>query len=151
MINDVLEDVSHTQLVFSIPRVLRNAFHRNRQLLGGLSVSAAETITETIRTAFDDPTIQPGIISCIHSFGDKARWNPHLHVLSTSGGFDKNSTFYSLSSFPEQEMTLIFREKVFQMMIDAHFLSENFAAKMRTWTWSGFSVRQSFPVLPGDD
>ena len=96
-------------------------------------------------------TIQPGIISCIHSFGDKARWNPHLHILCTSGGFDENNRFHFLSLFPEKEMALIFREKVFQMMIDAHFLSEEFADKMRKWTWSGFSVHQSFPVSPGDD
>jgi len=82
LIEEILDDVSHTQLVFTIPRVLRNAFHRNRELRGALSVCASETIKEIVRTAFDNQSIKPGIISCIHTFGDKNQWHPHLHILS---------------------------------------------------------------------
>ena len=150
VLEDLLDDVSHRQLVFTIPRVLRNAFHRNRDLLGKLSSCAAETVKEVIRTAFDDKSIQPGIISCIHSYGRQIRWNPHIHILTSSGGFDDEAVFHYLSSFPEREMALIFREKVFKMLIDEHFLSESFAETMRKWTYSGFSVHQSSAVVSSD-
>jgi hypothetical protein len=48
-------------------------------------------------------------------------------------------------------MALIFREKVFAMLQDAHFLSTEFADRMRTWHHSGFSVHQSFTLSPDDN
>jgi len=86
VVNTLLEDVPHCQLVFSIPKLVRNAFARNRKLLGTLSSCAAQTIKEVIRAAFEERKIQPGIIVSIQTFGEYARWNPHLHVLTCSDG-----------------------------------------------------------------
>lgn len=151
VVNTLLEGVPHCQLVFSIPKILRNAFSRNRKLLGALSVCAAQTIKEVIGASCEEKEIQPGIIVSIQTFGEYARWNPHLHVLTTNGGFDSEGIFHHLPEFPVDIMMKVFREKVFSMMIDAHFLHEQTAQKIRQWKHSGFSVYQSFQVEATDD
>ena len=115
VVNKLLDDVPHCQLVFSIPKILRNAFARNRKLLGKISLCAAQTIKEVIGAAFEDRDIQPGIIVSIQTFGEYARWNPHVHVLTTNGGFDSKGLFHYLPEFPVDTMKIIFREKVFSI------------------------------------
>ena len=151
VVNTLLEDVPHCQLVFSIPKILRNAFSRTRKLLGALSLCAAQTIKEVIGAVGENRAIQPGIIISIQTFGEYARWNPHLHVLTTNGGFDYDGIFHHLPEFPAEIMKHMFREKVFSMMMNAHFLHEHTAQKIRQWKHSGFAVYQSFPVDATDD
>ena len=44
---DILAPIPHRQVVFTIPRVLRGLFERDRRLLGPLSRSAYETLRRT--------------------------------------------------------------------------------------------------------
>lgn len=45
---EVLEEVDHRQLVWTIPKALRSAFRRDRQLLGELCRCAGQTLREYV-------------------------------------------------------------------------------------------------------
>jgi hypothetical protein len=68
VVNTLLEDVPHCQLVFSIPKILRNAFTRNRKLLGALSLCAAQTIKEVIGAACEENLILKVYFTIFPSF-----------------------------------------------------------------------------------
>jgi hypothetical protein len=44
-----------------------------------------------------------GLVMVIHTFGDYARFHPHLHAIVADGLFRKNRTFY-----PYNDILLIF-------------------------------------------
>jgi hypothetical protein len=43
-----------------------------------------------------------GLICVLHPFGKDMKFHPHLHLLITEGGFDKNGKFTKLNHFPAQ-------------------------------------------------
>jgi len=84
----VLKAVPHRHLVFSIPKLLRRFFLRDRKLLADLSVCAWETLKTFLQAAVPEPGCCPGGIVATQTFRDLPhRYHPHLHVLATDGCF----------------------------------------------------------------
>ena len=67
--DEVLEPVDHRQYVWSIPRVLRPAFRRDRRLLGDLARCAWKTLRQYFQAALGKESV-PGAIVAIQSYGD---------------------------------------------------------------------------------
>jgi hypothetical protein len=87
--DEVLEDVPHQMWVFTIPRMLRVYFLHHRELLGELSRIAYETVQELMATAcFEDDSFRPGMVSVVQTFGEAARFHPHVHGLCSRGGWN---------------------------------------------------------------
>lgn len=63
--------------------------------------------------------IMPGYIITPHTFGRDLKWNPHVHVLFTDGGINKNHVFKSASfiSYPAKRRT--YTRKLFELMRNA--------------------------------
>ncbi len=74
MREELLLDVPHRQVVFTIPRMLRIFFKYNRRLLGELCRCALRSLTRYFE------------IAAIQTFGDLMNLHPHLHFLVTEGG-----------------------------------------------------------------
>jgi hypothetical protein len=94
--NNILYPVPHRQFVFSIPIMLRVYFKYDRKLLTQLCHCAKESLEVFFRTVLglDDGIL--GMIMVIHTFGDYARFHPHLHTIVADGLFRPNETFYCL-------------------------------------------------------
>jgi hypothetical protein len=58
--DEVLAAVPHRQYVFTVPRMLRVYFRRDRRLLGKLSQCAADSLKTLFRAATKDPAAVPG-------------------------------------------------------------------------------------------
>jgi hypothetical protein len=86
----VLEPVAHRQYVFSVPRLLRPLFGRHRAWLGELCRIAARLLVEAYAEAA--PGARPGLLLFVQTFGDRANFNPHVHVLAADGGFGADGT-----------------------------------------------------------
>jgi hypothetical protein len=68
--------------VFTIPKMLRVYFLHHRELLGELSRAAYETVKELMAAAaFEDDSFRPGMVSVVQTFGNAAKFNPHIHAL----------------------------------------------------------------------
>ena len=85
MREELLLDVPHRQVVFTIPKMLRIFFKYNRKLLGDLCRLAFNTLTVYFKTVSEEDLV-PGLIASIQTFGDRINLHPHLHFLVTEAG-----------------------------------------------------------------
>jgi hypothetical protein len=80
-----------------------------------------------------------------------ANFHPHLHALVSKGAFDAHGIFYPLPWIDTQKMALLFREKVFTMLIQEEKISENLAASIRQWPHSGFNIHNEVEIAADDE
>jgi hypothetical protein len=81
--SEVLEPVSHRQVVFTIPKVLRPVFRKNRKLLGLLCRCAWDTLKEMHQGTFPEEDVRGAAVIAVQTAGDQLGWHPHLHALVT--------------------------------------------------------------------
>lgn len=87
MKNEML-DIPHRHVVFTLPHKLNNLIKDNKGLL--LSIlfkTASETIKDWMWHKYK---LKPGIISVLHTFGEKKDWHTHVHMIVSWGGIDSN-------------------------------------------------------------
>jgi len=84
--DNVLFPVPHRQYVFNIPKINRT-FLYDLKLLGKLSQCVASCLTSFFRITLGKMLGIPGIALAIQTFGDYARWHPHVHALVVDGLF----------------------------------------------------------------
>jgi len=76
----ILFPVPHRHCTFGIPKMLRPYFRFNRALLKDYCRIAHESLLEYMQTALNQPDGLPGIVMCIHTFGEYLDFHPHLHA-----------------------------------------------------------------------
>ena len=91
-----MEHVGHAQWVFTIPKMLRIYFLHHRELLGALSLAAYETVKELTVAAVEEKGFRPGVVSVVQTFGDGARFHPHVHALVSRGGWTASGEWIPL-------------------------------------------------------
>lgn len=69
LLADVLAPVPHRHLIFTIPKVLRGVFQRERRLLSMLTRSAYDAVRITWATGCEDRCVLPGLVISIQTFG----------------------------------------------------------------------------------
>ena len=148
--NNILYPVPHRQFVFSIPILLRIYFKYDRKLLTKYCHCAKESLEMFFRTVLgvDDGIL--GMIMVIHTFGDYARFHPHLHAIVADGLFRPNGTFYCLPKRGMKELEEIFRSKVLAMLKGEGKISDELIEKLMNWRHSGFSVHAGNQIARDD-
>ncbi len=66
---EVLEEVDYRQLVWTIPKALRSACHRDRKLLGERCRCAWQTLRESLEAVLG-PGYTVGVICALQAWGD---------------------------------------------------------------------------------
>lgn len=89
---NILYPVPNRQYVFSIPKIMRVYFKYDRKLLGKLCQCANKSLLALFRTALKRDGVL-GAVMAIQTFGDYARWHPHIHALVVDGLFMENWHF----------------------------------------------------------
>jgi len=146
----ILEPVSHRQVVFTIPKVLRPVFRKNRTLLGRLCRCAWETLAEMYRAAFPAEEVMGAAVIAIQTAGDQLQWHPHAHALVPDAVWTRDGRRFSISYLDPHVMTRIFQLKVLGMLVEECCLSPGFADRLLTWRHSGFQVYRAESVEPDD-
>ena len=140
---EILYPVPHRQYVFSITIILRHFFKYDRKLLGKLCHCVNQSLTIFFRTALNLDDGIPGMVMVIHTFGDYARWHPHIHVLIADGLFRKNGVFYVMPRIALQPLQEIFRAKVLAMLKKEGRIDDTLIQNIMKWRHtSGFSTKQ---------
>lgn len=85
---EVLEDVGHVLWTFTIPRMLRPYFLHHRELLGELCRAGWEVVRQLMVAATQRSDLQPGLVSVVHTAGDVLGWHPHVHAITSRGGWN---------------------------------------------------------------
>lgn len=84
-------NIPHRHVVFTLPHQLNNLLNDNKRLLlDNLFRAAANSIKDWMVHKYQ---VNPGIISVLHTFGETKGLHPHIHMIVSWGGVNKN--YYS--------------------------------------------------------
>ena len=91
-------DVPHKHFTMTLSDLLWEPIRNDRGSLKVLMDSAIQTITEFYENVFGKEII-PGCIVVLHPFGRDIKFDPHIHVIATKGGFDSKGIFQEWTRF----------------------------------------------------
>jgi len=147
---EVLAPVPHRQYVFTIPKMLRIYFRKDRRLLGKLSQCAAEALKTLFHAACKDPKAVPGIIMVIQTYGDLVNFHPHLHALVTDGVFTPSGWFVAFPQIDLYALEHLFRLRVLRLLLRERRIDEPVIRKLLGWRHSGFSLHNAVRIGAAD-
>jgi len=145
MVEAVLPRVPYRQLVFTIPRRLRKFFLFDRSLYGKLCRAAYGATRDFLREKLPGgfPKLKravPAMVVVPQSFGDLLVSHPHAHALVSLGVFLRDGSFCSMEDLEFDGLEDVFRQRVFDFLIQAGKITKEVADGMRAWPHSGFQA-----------
>jgi len=85
------EGVIYRHIVLTIPEKLRKTFYKHEEeLLGSLMSCGVKCLDDFFRRV-SRKEIRGGYIVVLQTHGRNGQYNPHLHIIATSGGMDKST------------------------------------------------------------
>jgi hypothetical protein len=145
MREELLLDVPHRQVVFTVPKMLRLFFRFKRKLLNSLCLSAVQTLVTFLYTA-TGLELRPGVVAVIQTFGDRINFHPHIHVLVTEGGTAPDGAFHRVRHFQDEVIRDIFTHEVFSLLLRKKLIGLPLVEKILSWRHTGFSVNSQVKV-----
>lgn len=97
---EMIFDVPHRHMVFTIPKELRNVFFQDRKKLNELSKKVAEVFQFYYQRKSKKRDLHVGVITVIHTFGRDLKFNPHIHALVTEGAVDNRNEWVPTGFIP---------------------------------------------------
>lgn len=111
-IENKMLNLKHRHIIFSVPHALNPIIINNKKILLDLILRVtAETFKDWFLAKYN---IKIGVISVLHTFGEKKNWHTHVHSIITWGGFDKKT----------QEL-----EEIDNNYVDYKFITKKFRIK----------------------
>jgi len=139
MREELLLDVPHRQVVFTIPKMLRVFFKYKRRLLGDLCRCALRSLICYFEVVTGS-SLTPGVIAAIQTFGDRINLHVHLHFLVTEGGVDEAGVFHKIPRIDDSRLAEVFAREVLSMVVRKELLSPEWAERILSWPHTGFNV-----------
>lgn len=110
----IFAKVNHRHIILTVPGSLWKYFH-NQDMLKLLADSGVRLIEEVASICLKGKEIELGIILIIQTAGRMSTWNPHLHLLVSEGGLDKNNQWKDFYYFDYE----ILRKKWMYILLNA--------------------------------
>jgi hypothetical protein len=111
--------VAYRHTVLTIPDDLRDYFYRNAELLSELMRVGIICLQDTLSTVLRRP-VCGGYIVVVQTNGRSGSYNPHLHIIMTSGGLATNSQgehyWVNLKYLPYQVLHKKWQYHLFEML-----------------------------------
>jgi transposase-like protein len=142
----VLAPIPHRQYVFTIPKILRVYFRKDRRLLGKLSQCAYECLKVFFQATLRRKNAVPRVIVAIQTFGDLVNFHLHLHAIVFDGLFAPNGWFYMLPKIDLKKLEALFRHRVLKMLLREGKIDEALIKKLLGWRHSGFSIHHQVRI-----
>jgi len=139
MREELLLDVPHRQVVFTVPKMLRLFFRYKRALLSPLSLATVHALLKYFHTVTGHE-LMPGVVAVIQTFGDRINFHPHIHILATEGGTAPDGAFHHVSRFHDERIRKIFTHEVFSLLLREKLIGLPLVEKILTWRHTGFNV-----------
>ena len=88
-VSKVLHDgVIYRHIVLTIPEMLRKTFYQQSQVLLGPFIRCGSRCLDDVFSRISGRALKGGYIVVIQTHGRNGQYNPHLHIIATSGGWD---------------------------------------------------------------
>jgi len=113
---EMIFNVVHRHMVFTIPRELRNVFYDDRKKLNELSKQVAEVFQYHNYKKSKKRGFRSGIITVIHTFGRDLKFNPHIHALVTEGALDNNNEWVNNGYIPYDYLRKSWQKMVLDLL-----------------------------------
>jgi hypothetical protein len=94
----IFAKINHRHIILTVPGSLWKYFH-NQKMLNLLADCGAKLVEEVASICLKGRQIELGIILITQTAGRRSTWNPHLHLLVTEGGLDRNNRWVSFYYF----------------------------------------------------
>src|SRR5437773_352064 len=95
------EGVSYRHVVLTMPEALHLEFYRDRPLLADLMQCGVAMLRDALAW-FTKVKLEAGYVVVLETAGRSGHWNPHLHILMTSGGVTPQQKWREVDYFPFQ-------------------------------------------------
>jgi hypothetical protein len=82
------EGVIYRHIVLTVPEVLRQTFYDDAELLGPF-MRIANKCLDDFFSCVSRKSLKGGYIVVLQTHGRNGQYNPHLHIIATSGGLDE--------------------------------------------------------------
>jgi putative transposase/transposase-like zinc-binding protein len=86
------EGVIYRHIVLTVPELLRKTFHQQSQAVLSPFMRCGVRGLDEVFTRVSGRTLQGGDIVVIQTHGRNGQYNPHLHIIATSGGGDRQGS-----------------------------------------------------------
>lgn len=112
--------------------------------------AAFDTVREVYALEIDGDLGIPAMIGAVQTFGDLIHWHPHIHAIVADGVFTETGHFVRIPDTWKHRAIDIWRDKVFDMLLDEKKIDPDTVSGMKEWKNSGFSVDNSV-IIEADD
>ncbi len=139
-IRELVRPISHLHVTFTIPKILRAWFRRNRKLLKRMVQSANWAIRVYFIESLGITDGCTGGIYCVHSHGKYFNHHPHVHAL-VPAGIMREGVFHELRSISSPVIAGLFRARLLKVLLDEGIISQQMVDLLLGWNHnSGFNV-----------
>ena len=114
-VREMVKPLSNLHITFTIPKILRIYFRRNRKLLKLLVQSAHYAIERYFTESLGISDGSAGGIYCIQSQGSLFNYHPHIHGLVLAG-LIKEGIFYEQTNISTSVIGEIFRARLLTVL-----------------------------------
>jgi hypothetical protein len=136
-LSQAMFSVSHRHFVMSVPDALWS-FLREWGNLKVYMDAAIECFNDYFSKLLHR-SIKVGVIVILHPFGKDMRFQPHLHLLITEGGFDSGNNFHKAEFIPANGFRKSWQYHILEKL-QANGLPNNLATQMYKKYTNGFYV-----------
>ena len=85
------EGVIYRHIVLTVPAVLRTSFYRNAHVLLSPFMPCGVRCLDDVFSRLSGRPLTGGYTVVVQTHGRSGQYNPHLHIIATSGGLDKQA------------------------------------------------------------
>ena len=95
----LIPNVVYRHTILTVPDFLRIYFYHHRTLLDPFMKIAQSCLKDVFKTAFA-VELDIGLVVVLQTFGRPGNYNPHLHIITSSGGITKEEKWKTISYIP---------------------------------------------------
>ena len=93
--------VIYRHIILTVPAMFRTTFYQNAAAVLRAFIRCGARCLDDFYSSVRGKTLQGGYITVLHTPGRNGQYHPHLHILATSGGYDKTGKRWEhLQSLP---------------------------------------------------
>ena len=85
------EGVIYRHIVLTVPAMLRTTFYQNAQALLSPFMRCGVRCLDDVFSRVSGQSLKGGYIVVVQTHGRNGQYNPHLHMIATSGGWDQQA------------------------------------------------------------
>ncbi|RIL06880.1 MAG: hypothetical protein DCC75_10480 [Proteobacteria bacterium] len=143
--DNVLLEVPHRHIIFTIPKRLRIYFRYDRGLSSILFDAAWGSLLEVLGKYGI-----PALVLTLQTAGEALNFHPHLHGCLANGLFSKDVTFKEFKNIDQLKLTQRFEERVLAALHSRELISDDVVAQILSQDHTGFSVWLGDPFQDPD-